>query len=331
MTYGRIAQIVTLAFLIVLLIAPPVTSAQVLQLAELNTEQIRALDRARTIVLIPGGILEQHGPFLPSFTDGYRNERTTEELARAVAARPGWTALILPTIPLGVGGANELGGDFSFPGTYAVRYSTLLAVFVDLASELGEQGFRWIFVTHLHGAARHHQALDDAGDYFRDTYGGRMVNLYGLMPVIQAWAPDLDPADAAENGWDVHAGRAETSDILFIRPDLVSPGYRTAPSLPGENWDELIRIARAPGWPGYFGAPRQATAAEGQARIQQRSKVAAEYMWRIVEGADERDFPRWTAMMAASEAIARIDDAEGAHERAREERFSAWLAQRRKP
>jgi hypothetical protein len=29
----------------------------VLKLAELNTEQIRALDKAKTIVMIPGGIL----------------------------------------------------------------------------------------------------------------------------------------------------------------------------------------------------------------------------------------------------------------------------------
>jgi creatinine amidohydrolase/Fe(II)-dependent formamide hydrolase-like protein len=180
-----------------------------LRLAELNTEQIRALDRDRTIVLIPGGILEQHGPFLPSFTDGYRNEQTTEELARAVIARPGWTALVVPTIPLGAGGANELGGHFSFPGTYAVRSSTLRAVFVDLASELGEQGFRWIFIVHLHGAPSQHRALEDAGDYFRDTYGGRMVHLYGLMPVLTAGGAAIDSAEAAENGLDMHAGRGE--------------------------------------------------------------------------------------------------------------------------
>jgi creatinine amidohydrolase/Fe(II)-dependent formamide hydrolase-like protein len=319
-----------LSFLISLAIQPPIASGQVLRLAELNTEQILALDRDSTIVLIAGGILEQHGPFLPSFTDGYRNERATEELARAVAARPGWVALVLPTIPLGVGGANELGGHFVFPGTYGVRSSTLRAVFVDLASELGEQGFKWIFVVHLHGALAHHRALEEAGEYFRDTFGGRMVNLYGLMPVLAAGAPSLDSAEAAENGWDVHAGRAETSDILFIRPDLVDPGYRTAPSLPGESWDELVRIARASGWPGYFGAPQQATAAEGQARIQQRSEVAADYMWRIVGGADERDIPSWATMMARSEAIVEIDQAEAAHERSREERFSAWLAQRKK-
>jgi creatinine amidohydrolase/Fe(II)-dependent formamide hydrolase-like protein len=332
MTYARIAPAWILCLLAGLAIGPPIASAQVLKLAELNTLQIRALDRHKTIVLIPGGILEQHGPYLPSFTDGYRNEQATEELAQAVAGRPGWTAVVFPTIPLGVGGANELGGHFSFPGTYAVRNSTLLAVFVDLANELGEQKFKWIFVVHLHGAARHHQALEDAGDYFRDTYEGRMVNLYGLMPVIAAGAPSLDPADAAKNGWDVHAGRAETSDILLIRPDLVAPDYQNAPSLPGNNWDELIRIAQVSGWSGYFGAPGQATAAEGQARIQQRGKVAADFMWQIVEGtADEREIPRWSTMMAESEAIMKIDEAEAAYEQARQERFAAWLAQRRKP
>jgi hypothetical protein len=54
-------------------------------------------------------------------------------------------------------------------------------------------------------------------------------------------------------------------------------------------------------------------------------------MWRIVDGADQREIPRWVTMMAGSEAIAKVDEAEAAHERAREERFSRWLAERRKP
>jgi hypothetical protein len=36
--------------------------ARVYQLAEMNTDQIRALDRERTVILIPGGIMEEHGP-----------------------------------------------------------------------------------------------------------------------------------------------------------------------------------------------------------------------------------------------------------------------------
>jgi hypothetical protein len=36
------------------------------RLAELNIDQIRTLDRQRTVILLPGGILEEHGPYLPS-------------------------------------------------------------------------------------------------------------------------------------------------------------------------------------------------------------------------------------------------------------------------
>lgn len=325
-----VAMILALALLSLATVSR--VEGQVLRLAELNAEQIRALDRNRTIVLIPGGILEEHGPYLPSFTDGYRNEATTDALARAIATRAGWTALVLPTIPLGVGGANELGGHFSFPGTYTVRSSTLRAVFVDLASDLGDQGFKWIFIVHLHGAPGQHRALEDAGDFFRDVYGGRMVHLYGLLPVIAAGSETLPPAEDAANGLDVHAGRTETSDILHIRPDLVAAGYRTAPPRPGQNWDELVRVAETPGWAGYFGAPAQASAAEGERRIRERSRVAGEIVWRIVlEGADERDIPRWVSVMSGSAAMAKVDSAEVAFEGAREERFQEWLARRRRP
>jgi len=39
--------------------------------------------------LIPGGILEEHGPYLPSYTDGYADDAYTRELAKAIVARPG--------------------------------------------------------------------------------------------------------------------------------------------------------------------------------------------------------------------------------------------------
>jgi hypothetical protein len=79
-------------------------------------------------------------------------------------------------------GANEIGYKNVFPGSYGVRASTLRTVFMDLATQLGEQGFRWVFIVHGHGSPLHNQALDQADDYFRDSFGGRMVNLDGLLP-----------------------------------------------------------------------------------------------------------------------------------------------------
>ena len=104
--------------------------------------------------------------------------------------------LVFPQVAVGASGYNEVGGHFTFPGTYAVRPSTLRAVFMDLASELGDQGFRWIFVVHVHGAPRHNRVLDQAGDYFHDTYGGRMVHLWGLLPVVGAWGKELQSLTA---------------------------------------------------------------------------------------------------------------------------------------
>ena len=102
--------------------------------------------------------MEEHGPYLPSFTDGYSNERLTEDLAAAIAKRPGWAAVVFPIIPLGSDGANRIGGKYVFPGSYPIRTATLRAVFMDLATEFGEQGFRWLFVIHAHGSPNHNRA-----------------------------------------------------------------------------------------------------------------------------------------------------------------------------
>lgn len=67
---------------------------------------------------------------------------------------------------------------------------------MDLADELGGQGFRWVFIVHLHGAPNHSRALDEAGDYFHDTYGGWMVHLAGLDSVLSAIAVPKSHADA---------------------------------------------------------------------------------------------------------------------------------------
>ncbi len=119
--------------------------AQIRNVAEMNTQQIQAYDRARTVVLLPSGMLEEHGPYPPAFADGVLRERLTAAIASGVYARnPDWTVLVSPPVSVGARGSNLIGGQFRFPGTYAVRPSTLRAIYMDLATELGEQSVRWI-------------------------------------------------------------------------------------------------------------------------------------------------------------------------------------------
>jgi creatinine amidohydrolase/Fe(II)-dependent formamide hydrolase-like protein len=241
-------------------------SSQILRLEELNTEQIKALDRTKTVVIIPGGILEQHGPYLPSFSDGYQNAEVSRRLAEAVVARPGWTTVLFPMVPLGAGGANEIGGKQVFPGTFAVRTDTLRAIFMDVATELGEQGFRWIFVVHGHGAPKHNAALDQAADYFHDTYRGTMVNLQGLASFGECFGTGkelLSAEQRREDGFTVHAGGEEHSAVMYLRPDLVSPEIMQARPVTAGSPADLRRLAAADDWTGYFGSPRLASAALG--------------------------------------------------------------------
>ena len=60
-----------------MILVNPQAAGQILRIGEMNTQQIQALNLPKTVVLIPGGILEEHGPYLPSYTDGYADDAYT--------------------------------------------------------------------------------------------------------------------------------------------------------------------------------------------------------------------------------------------------------------
>ncbi|MFN0178008.1 MAG: creatininase family protein [Gemmatimonadales bacterium] len=306
-----------------------VLAAQVLRAAELTAPEFRALDRQRTALILPGGILEEHGPYLPAYTDGYLNLQLADSLAAAIARRPGWTAVVFPAVPLGNSGANDIGAKYTFPGTVAVRFETLRAVYMDLADELGRQGFRWLFVVHLHGAPNHSRALDHAGDYFGDQYRGKMIHLAGLMPIFGTIEGQKDAAAKRADGLPIHSGMDETSWLLALQPGLVRAGYRTAPDQADSTMEGLVRLARLPDWPGYFGAPRLANVLHGQAVWNALRDSTIAVAGRILDGANPADIERFATVMLQSPADVRLDAASRREEARRAARQRAWLQRHR--
>ena len=308
-------------------------SSQVLHVADLNTRQIRALDRQRTVVILQGGMLEEHGPYLPAFTDGILSARLTAELATAIVKqRPTWTVLVFPPISAGASGSNEIGRQFVFPGTFAVRPSTLRAAFVDLASELGEQGFRWLMVVHVHGSPLHIGALDDAADFFHDTYGGTMVNLWGLMPVLGGWGGAMSvmtPAEKTADGLSLHAGMDEHSLMLYLRPDLVARDFRQAKSVSGANYDEAFAVARRESWPGYLGAPQLATAAFGKRIWNGFVNATVKTAVEILDGKDAATYPRYLTYLKTLPLYRGWIDSANARDSIGSQRLAKWLVRKR--
>lgn len=306
-----------------LLLASPAI-AQILNLQELNTEELRGLDRRQTVVIMPGGVLEEHGPYLPAFTDGYVNEYRSRMVAESIAARPGWTVLMFPMLPLGDGGGNQVGKQQVFPPTFHVHFATLRAVYMDLASELGEAGFRWIFVISGHGALRHQQAIDQASEFFTETYGGSMVHLTGLI-LPSPVAVNLTDDERRQNGFDVHAGMSETSQLLFLHPRLVSPGHRKAEPQAGSNWRQLVDKGTESNWPGYFGSPALAAAWRGAAIVRADAQALSDLAMRILDGFDWHTLQRRADAQLTDDAIQEYNAAADQHARAIAEKQSAWL------
>lgn len=286
---------------ICILLATSTASAQVVRVGDLNTRQIRALDRARTVVVLQGGMLEEHGPYLPAFTDGILSDRLARELAQGIASKmPGWTVLVFPPVSVGASGSNEIGKHFIFPGTYAVRPSTLRAIYMDLATELGEQGFRWVMVVHVHGSPLHIAALDDAGDFFHDMYGGRMVNLWGLLPVLGGWGSAMSVMTAEqkkEDGISLHGGADEHSLMLYLQPNLVATDYRAAKSATGSTYGESFAVAKDKNWEGYIGAPRVGSAELGRHIWTSFSAATLKTTLQILNGTDPATYPRYLSFL----------------------------------
>ena len=117
---------------------PP--ASRILKLEELRFPQIAALDRERTMFILPIGMLEEHGPHLPIASDTFGVMFEADGLARRVSRElPKWQLVMMPPINYGETGANEIGGVFAHPGTYGIRHSTLRSLVADIGAQVEQE------------------------------------------------------------------------------------------------------------------------------------------------------------------------------------------------
>ena len=316
---------------------PSAPGSRVHKLEELTWPQIDALDRRRTLFILPVGMIEQHGPHLPVGADTigvtYEAAGVSRSLRRTLRD---WDIVMMPAVNYGQSGANQLGGRPIHPGTYAIRQSTLRSLVADLGGQIAQNGFKWIFVMNGHGAPTHNIAINEACDFVSESYRVTMLHLTGLFradAAIQAAGERINAkffsaADRSSFGMDVHAGVGETSGILAIRPDLVAPSYRALPSQAGSSLEDLRKIATAPGWQGYLSSPARATAAHGRAVEAWWIDGFTDLILRALRG--ENMFVHSRVPDTVPAAVAPIVEKALASEALFAAELENWLAQRRK-
>lgn len=205
------------------------------------------------VVLVPVGSIEQHGPHLPLETDSV--------IAQAVAARvaellEGGDDRVLVAPPLTYGSSGE---HQAFPGTCSIGSEALHQVLVELVRSARSWAARVVFV---------------------NAHGGNVVALRRAVTQLAGEGHDVAWAACRTEDVDLHAGRTETSLMLYLQPWAVrihraEPGCSEplADILPALRAGKLADLSPN----GVLGDPTGATAAEGQSLLWVMARqVAAE-------------------------------------------------------
>ncbi|MBP1990227.1 creatininase family protein [Paenibacillus eucommiae] len=119
--------------------------AETMILQNLTWQEIAKVDWSRTIVLIPVGATEQHGPHLPVDTDTFIVNRLAEEVEKANPLR----MMLTPAMWLGHSPHH-----LSFGGTLSAYHQVYIAMIRSICNSYIGNGARNLWILNGHGGNR---------------------------------------------------------------------------------------------------------------------------------------------------------------------------------
>lgn len=174
------------------------------EMAEMTVEEVRRYLRRKQTIILPYGVVEQHGYHLPLDTD----IRNATFLGRRLAERLG--CLAAPTLTYCFSGGQ-------LPGTINVRPATFATMIGEIVESLVMQGFRDVLVLPGHGGSESLALLKESLRIFKWTNDAARD---AMILLVEAWRFSPTWMEAFHNR-DYHAGEIETSLILHWSPEVV--------------------------------------------------------------------------------------------------------------
>lgn len=173
----------------------------------MTVKMVRSYLQTHRSIIVPLGVIEQHGYHLPLKTDAL----IATHLGRRIGERAG--ILVAPTIIQSFSGGG-------LPGTVNISPAVMSQVVSDTLLSLACQGFRNFYLWLCHGGSENARALDNALKLLLRTNPAFSDAMIALLPVWkfgrkeQGWSKAL-----RERDW--HAGWLETSLVMELEPEQV--------------------------------------------------------------------------------------------------------------
>jgi len=225
----------------------------------------------RTIVLLPIGSIQPHGPHLPPDTDTLLARARAGRAAELLAER-GARPVVLPALGYGI---SRLSQDFA--GGVTLRPGTLWALLEDLAISLQQDGVRQLVLCNMHHEAEHLRTLTNLAVDLAPRGAGRCQVLF----------PDADSLGGPLLGEvECLGGRRETALMLAVAPERVDEGVRAdlppvELELPPARTGRSRSLRELGAGAGYVGAPAEATPEEGRELLEELALVLVERSARV--------------------------------------------------
>lgn len=232
--------------------------------------------RPDSILLLPIGAVEQHGPHLPLAVDHV----IAHETATAVVDTCGDELDVWQLPTLSISKSNEHAWS---PGTLWYSAETMMAILRDLGRGLASTGAERLVLLNGHGGNT--TLLNTALRELRLQYGFKTFLVHPSVPPAYGGTSTAD-----ELGMGIHGGRNETAVFMHLRPELVdlSKAERKVPETLTENRFVKFGGAVMFGWlsndfdpEGYIGDPTGATADLGKELFEANVAHLAEQLAEI--------------------------------------------------
>jgi creatinine amidohydrolase len=174
---------------------------------EMTVKLVREYLAGKQAIIVPIGVIEQHGYHLPLKTDAL----VATHIGRLLGERTG--ILVAPTIHQSFSGGG-------LPGTINISPSTMSLVVSDTLLSLAAQGFRNFYLLLCHGGSENARALDNALKLLLRTNPAFSNAMIAILPIWKLSSQGKGWSNALSEG-DWHAGWLETSLVMAMEPDLV--------------------------------------------------------------------------------------------------------------